>query len=334
MHQLKKLLNRAKLAMGPVILSLLALALGLSLTTLASAQVRTNNIALGVMPTIQTVTLKEGQSSTYEVTVSNDGKTALEVEMHAIPYSMTADYSSNVFDAPSTRTQITDWVFFQEEDRSFILEANEQRQIVFTVNVPVNAPEGSQYAAVAARGKIASASAEGVMAHYQIASLFMAEIEGSVQRGGEVVNRQFGGWYKEPTITTSLAIRNTGNTHFFVNNSLTVKNVFGGKEIAHIGENAPKVVFNDYDREFELEWEAPGSIGFYYLTQNSDFLGQLHSEQRLAVVLPVWVIVIAAAVVLVLLLLLILLIRKIVRAKTRRRTSPPRSGAIKRKISK
>jgi hypothetical protein len=282
--------------------------IGLGFAAPVSAVGESPQIALSVSPTMQDVALVAGQTGNYEMTVFNDGVVPMNITMSAVPYAMNADYSENVFDAPSTRTQISQWVRFTDGDSQFRLDGGERKLVHFTVSVPLNAAAGGQYAAITALGQL-EGGGSGLAASYQIASLFLSEIDGTTVRGGEVVEREFGGWYDSSDVATRLSVRNTGNTHFFVVNRLIVEGFFGGDELARV-ENSPSVIFGDDARDFELNWASDSPVGLYYLTQESDFLGETYSERRLALILPLWVIVLFVAVIAVLIALIIVKIKK------------------------
>jgi hypothetical protein len=325
MKKIYNILGKAKLGVAAAVLAGVSM---LWLSGLAgAAELQQPQLALGMMPTMQDVTLAAGESKDYEVTVVNDGTTALNIEMSAVPYTMKEDYSSNIFDAPSTRTQISQWVAFNAGEDKFRLEGSEQKIVHFTIDVPTNAPAGGQYAAITARGQIDGESS-GVNATYQIASLFLSEIDGTTVRGGEITNREYGGWYASPDVVTKLTVRNTGNTHFFVTNRLIVENVFGGGEVARV-EGPSNIVFGEDERDFEVTWTSEQPIGFYYLIQESDFLGESHVERRLVVILPIWVIILCVLVLIAIIALIIASVkrRKKAKAKTSTKAAAPAEEA-------
>jgi hypothetical protein len=312
MRNLKVIFNKAKLMTLVVVLAVVGIVAAPVAPVKALPQ---PELALSLSPTLADLKLTAGTAVAGEVLVVNDGLVPLNIEVAALPYTINDDYSQNVFDAPSTRTQIADWITFADGDSHFRLEGSERKTVHFTITVPTSAPSGGQYAAISAHGTVDGAG--GVMATYQIASLLLTEVEGDTTRSGEVANRNFGGWSGSSQITTHLTVQNTGNTHFFVTNRLIITNWLGGAEAARV-ETDPKLVFGDDSRDFEIDWTADKPVGVYWLTQESEFLGDTHSLRRLLIILPIWFIIAS-------LLTLALLIFSFIKLRKKLHRRPPKS---------
>jgi hypothetical protein len=269
---------------------------GWALTSPRAGAADTPALAISMSPTSQEITLNPGQTQDFTATVINDGRQDFTVRLQSQPYSVKNNYTANDFDAQTTFTQITDWITFKDEDREFTLAAGTRRQVSFTVTTPQSVPAGGQYAAISAQASLADTGGGGVMSVYQISSLVLATVDGDTVSDGKVLDHQWQAWYQTSDITTSLTVRNAGNTHFYATNRLIVEGLFGG-EIAR-QEIDSKLVFREDSRVFNLNWTSPKPIGIYKLTHESEFLGETVRESKWIVVLPIWallVIIVALA---------------------------------------
>lgn len=273
-------------------------------------------IAITLSPTSQRLELEPGKITTGELTVMNDGTVDVIIRVYATPYQVTSDYTDNDFESETKWTQITRWITFGPENESELvldMPASARETVQFTVDVPRSVPFGGQYAAIMAE-TMGDGTGSGVKAIHRVASLVYSEVAGETIKKGEVVERDWQGWYKESTIKTGLTFKNSGNIDFTVDNTLTVKSFLSDKVIC---EEKPKTItmLPDTDREIELNCDTGKTVGLYRITQLSEYLGEATEETRIVLIMPVYILLLIIVALIALIVVIILLIRKMSRRK-------------------
>jgi hypothetical protein len=298
-NQLRNWLIKLHHALAPTCLVTVVCAvviMNFSILTPSYAQdaLSTPKATLSMLPAMQSINIVPGQTSDYMVKISNDGDSPFNIQMLALPYAVNDDYSGGTFDDTAPYSQVAEWVAFAAEDESFRLEVGGNREIRFQINTPENAQAGGQYAAIVAKATLDNQdSALNVV--YQVVSLIFAEVDGDKTRSGEIISREYQNWYMDGNIQTNLTIKNTGNTSLSVNNRLLIHSLLG-RELASV-DLGDSLIVRDDERTFNLNWESAWPMGLYYITQESVFLGETVSYQKLVLILPVWAIILLVAVI-------------------------------------
>lgn len=271
-----------------------------------------SNISLSVLPAQQRLTLEPGETKTAEITIVNSGGVEYEAKVYATPYTVSDDYTSNIFEGEELiYSQIHRWITFDgnESTDTFTLEPGERKTVEFTINVPESVPAGGQYAGIMAE-IVPPPDATGVVAVRRVASLLYTNIDGETINKGEITGRTLQSFYSNQDIETSLTVKNLGNTDFAVETRLKITGLFGG-EVDEIVEPT-KILLPDTSRKFDLNWHSESPIGIYRLTQQVKFLDSTVEETRIIIVMPMWFIL------LVVIAIMVLIIVIIIRARNRR----------------
>ena len=274
------------------------------------------SVSISVSPGQQRLVLEPGETKTAEIIVINSGNFEYEAKVYAATYSVTPDYTSNIFESEETvRSQIYRWITFEGESSKMItLEPGARQAVEFTISVPGNVPAGGQYAGIMAE-VVPPADETGVITVRRIASLLYANINGDTIDKGEVTDRIWSSFYSNKDIETSLIVKNLGNTDFAVENRLQIAGIFGD-QIDEVIEPT-KIILPDTSRTFELNWQSNSSIGIYRLTQQSKFLDQTITETKLIFVMPAWFIVLILIVIIIIIAMIVVCIKKRKNRKTR-----------------
>ena len=300
-----------------ILAAVAVLSLGLAGVVSAVGSNSEPTISISVLPAQQRLALEPGETKAAEVTVVNSGNTPYEVKVYATPYTVSEDYTSNVFEGDTLPfSQIWRWILFDGEESTdlFVLEPGTRKNIEFTIDVPKSVPAGGQYAGIMA--EIAPpADATGIVSIRRVASLLYTNINGETIDKGEVTDRIWQSFHSDRDIKTSLTVENLGNTDFTVENRLLVTGLFGNKidEVVELS----KTILPETSRSFELNWQSKSPVGIYRLTQQSKFLDQTITKTKLIFIMPVWFMVLALV---VLVIVIIVIIHIIKRNKHRRRS--------------
>ena len=280
-----------------------------------------DKIAITMSPTKQRLELEPGKTITSEVVVMNDGTLGSQIRVYATPYQVQPDYSANNFETDNQWTQITRWITFGPENQTELilnLPASARETVQFTVKVPTSVPFGGQYAAIMAE-TMKNDTGSGVQAIHRVASLVYSEVAGNTIKQGDVISRDWRGWYQESTITTSLMLKNSGNVDFAADNTLIIKDLISGKVICEEKPNAATLL-PETERKIELNCDVAAAVGLYNVTQQSSFFDQIIEETRVVLVMPIYIIVLILVVIAVLVTLLIIMIKNKLRKRKGRTT--------------
>jgi hypothetical protein len=273
-------------------------------------------IAITLSPTSQRIELKPGKITAGEFTVMNDGTIDTSIRVYAAPYQVTPDYATNDFENNTKWTQISRWITFGPENLAELIldmPASTRETIQFSVNVPASVPFGGQYAAIMAE-TVGGNTGSGVKAVHRVASLIYSEVAGDTLKKGEVIKRDWQGWYKSSIIKTGLTLKNSGNIDFTVSNTLAVKSFFSDKVMC---EEKPKTItmLPDTEREVDLSCDTGKTVGLYRVAQRSEYLGEISEATRTVFVMPLYILILLVVAIAALILLLAVLLKRISRKK-------------------
>lgn len=221
------------------------------------------------------------------------------VKVYTSAYSMkNATYEPLYEGAESYRNTIKDWVTFPD-GTDYVVPANGELDIRFTVQVPQSALGGSQYCAILVElvkeptpATNTSDSPVIISATGRVALPVYADIDGpEVVQGGEITSWTAPSLYFSPPIKTEFGIKNTGNVRFPVDYDFAVTDVFRGDDIIY-SEKASKMVFPDTERIIFHEWSGAPYLGLFNITETISFLGKTEHYSRVVLVVPLWLVVI------------------------------------------
>ena len=228
-----------------------------------------------------------------------EGKFMYRIEV--APYNVEgADYEADL-STQSARSQIVDWIKIEEP--AGVLEANETKEIRYTITVPENAAGGGQYAAILVGSDEKNAmSGDGVNIKniYQMASVIYARVNGETKRGGEISLNKIPGFITSSPMEVSVELTNDGNIHETAKIQLSVKNFLNGS-VVYPGEGddgvIEEVIMPETTRVAARDINEMPALGVFEVTQTVDYLGEHSSVTQLVVACPIWFMVMVGIVV-------------------------------------
>ncbi|MCL2094565.1 hypothetical protein FWH13_00355 [Candidatus Saccharibacteria bacterium] len=264
---------------------------------------------IGLSPLRERLDLSVGGTSTGTFTVYNGSDHTQHYRIEINPFSIVDGGTTNNWTDQTPRNQIVRWTTLSEDD--FTIESGGQKEITFTIQVPQDAPGGSQHASffiysVPERGE----GSTGINETGGIRFILQGSIrDGRSREEGHLISQHFPRWQGSGSLTARAHVDNTGNLDFTATQSLEVKNLMGNTIWNSVPANQD--VLAESERVMTHSWPET-AFGIYRVSYNVHFLGEDHIRSHLVFLFPVWVIVLV-------ILFLVAIILTIVHAVIKRR---------------
>lgn len=296
-----------RLIISPIILVIAAIFLLCPHTAYA-------NTTYTVSPMYQNMLLLPGQTETGSFRVSNPAANDSEIEYELIikPFSYNENNEA-VLESKDDYSQIVNWVTLTKT--SGTVAPNESDTIIFTIDVPDDAPTGGQYFAIIVHPVVEEVA--GTMnSVIEIAHLVYTEVAGTTSFDGEIGDIELPSFVISGNIAGNATVTNQGNVHSYAKQTLQVFPLFSNEEY-FTNEETPDEVFvmPETSRYMSFEWEQTPPIGIFHLVYTVEFAGLTKQISKYVFVCPLWFLIILI-IFLVLLIAWFVLGRKIKSKKT------------------
>lgn len=254
------------------------------------------NRTFTVMPMNQYLTLEAGRVYEGEITVANpaDAERDFYYAVSVAPYSVVDAYNTADLATVSNWSEMVNWV--EIENPTGVIKANQTAKIHYRIQVPLDAPAGGQYAAIAVRSnEPATAGSEmGVQNVLELASVIYAEIAGETNHAGWIAENTIPGFVASGTPMVNTLLINNGNVHEMATVTIRVRNLLTGQTVfPHEGESDEfhELVMPAASRYVTRELDELPALGIYEVTQNVAYLGETSYNTVVMVICPIWFIV-------------------------------------------
>lgn len=259
-----------------------------------------------ISPAVARPNLKAGQDHSAKITVINNGSVDYTFIAYARPFSAQGEAYQADFETINEYTEAFSWIKFEKS--SYELKAGENITVPYTIEVPEDARGGGHYAVIFAETQ--PKQEESVARKKRVGSLVYATVDGSFTEKGSVEEFTSQKWFKNGPITSSLRIRNEGNTHFDTKTDITYSNIFGK---AVYNDKQDRIVLPGTIRKFTTEWQKPPLFGVFKVSGNVSYLDKTETlPSSYILIMPLWLM---AALAVGLLTIIVLVV---VRSKKRR----------------
>lgn len=232
------------------------------------------------------LTVAPGSSKTGKINVENISNKSINVKayLNDWAYNKEGKGTKDFFPPASTKFSCAEWIYFYPEE--FKLDPYETRNISYTVNAPP-ASKGGYYAVLFFESLLGEAKTEegvGVNIAGRIASLFYVDVEGTVNRSGQIKNLSLSRPDDDKPLRISFAFKNTGNADIAAKGTFNIINNKG--EIFGRGQIPDIYAFVDDEFETETEWAGKLNEGIYDFVMTLDIGSEtpLVEEERIEVI--------------------------------------------------
>ena len=251
-----------------------------------------------VSPPYQKVILTPGQTYKNALVVSNASGSTMDLKYSVDVGSFSQhsneeskdDYGSVDHVSVSSYNQITNWIKIEKESGS--IAPGDKTEIVYTIDVPEDAPAGGQYATIlvvdeSSAGAPDDANIE-IDQKFQFASIIYAEEAGKTRQEGVISENTVPGFLLNGPITTSSMVKNNGNVHTDAEYTLQVWPLFSNEEIC-TNEEEPEtsLILPETERYHAQSCELP-SVGIFKVKQVVKIFGETSTVERTVIVCPLW----------------------------------------------
>lgn len=248
-----------------------------------------------ISPPNQSIIINAGEKYNGSFTISNSTTNFYDFDYKIIakPFYVNENYDI-YYDNPNNMNQIVNWISLDNDSGS--LKSGETREIHYTIDVPEDAPAGGQYAAIVVSSKMSETNnpdnnETGTQLRESIgmAYIIYAEISGTTERHGEVLNADLPSFLLSGNITGASSIKNTGNVHGTAKYILQVFPLFSNEEV-YTNEESPleSTILPDRTLYNELAWEDTPAVGIFNVIYTVEFEGVTTQVSKLVIVCPIW----------------------------------------------
>lgn len=268
----------------------------------------------------------EEKDNGYWFKVTNNGKTPMNFEVYASPYSYTYSEEDDEyrlgFSNQSNYTQITRWITFKDADGNYVqttrFQAEPEGSVVvhFRITTPSSIPAGGQYAVLFAHTLSATTDSSGIKTEASPGFVVYGHskgetvIEGSVsnsiinqtiEKDGEIVNM----------INASSKVKNEGNVDFMAQGTLKVEGIFGRTYYETPSSSARISVIPETELAVSDVWEETPYFGLFKATWTVTAAGKTEEPiTKMILILPAPVLIIMILLLTIIIIWIIILTRK------------------------
>lgn len=289
---------------------------------------------LTLSPPIRELTIKEGETVTKTIKVTNPTDKLITVYPEVMDFRAKGDSGEPAFYSASDETSkfsLSKWITFTQPELA--LTPQQVVDFKYAISVPNTVEPGGHYGVVffATKPEKPSADSSSVTLNSMVGSLLLVKVPGDITENASLENfsaNQFIYLSGNPTFDT--LVRNLGNIHFKPEGEIMIKNMLGGDSGKLTVNSQGGNVLPDSARKFENVWnDGKLHLGLYtakvHLTYGDS--GKTLDGSLTFLIIPWWILIIKI-VVLILIIALItwLIIRRRRKKKAARNISPPQAS--------
>lgn len=259
---------------------LLSLA-SLSLARAAPAQAEDESIA--VTPAKKYYEFEVGSSVKDYITIINPGSQAFTFKVTTAPFSVNGDAYETDFLTIRKNTDFHEWVTFNKT--SYTIQPGESIEVAYTVSIPSNATPGGHYGVLFAETQLPSDTKETTALKRQsrVGAVVYATVKGDYTSGGQFKEIRIPGLQFKSPLRSELSLENTGVSHFAVDTTFAVSDIFGNRKIT---DEKQYDMLPQTSRKIPLKWDKSPGFGLYQITVHAKFLDQETSKTSYVLMAP------------------------------------------------
>ena len=262
-------------------------------------------VGFTVSPMSQKIIISPGETYKASMTVANPATNDYNIKYKVEPGPFYVDDDNNVvFEAKGDSDMMKDWITF-DSGQTGELVPNEHGEVMFTINVPDDAPAGGQYVTLIVTADEASSDSDGdgdgggnndgdgrsamLNQVMRISHLIYAEVTGNTIRQGKILEANVPSFLLSGDITGSAVIKNAGNVHGDANFTMQVYPLFSGEEI-YTNEEEPEehTILPGQTRYEEIAWKQTPAIGIFNVVFTVEFEGVTAQVSKMVIKCPIW----------------------------------------------
>ena len=288
-----------------VIFALMAVLGGLFFgLNMVSAEEEKNETVMTISPPNQDIVLVPGETFNGSIQVSNSAYSPSDLKYSVTIGSLglgrdengAADYEDIDIDTVTSYNQIMDWIKIGKEKGT--VKPNETDVVPFTIEVPMDAPAGGQYATIIVQNDTSSEQNVGgnqttggslsVQEVVRFAAGIYAEVAGETRKEGAILENSIPAFNLSSPLMASSTVRNDGNVHTKAKYTLQVWPLFSDEEICTNEEEATESsIMPETERVHIEECNLP-AIGIFRAKQTVEIFGEKSEMEKTILMCPLW----------------------------------------------
>ncbi|MBQ3294767.1 hypothetical protein IJG98_03550 [Candidatus Saccharibacteria bacterium] len=247
-------------------------------------------------PASQRMTLDPGAHYDGTVTITNTGTTDIGYSVSVSPYQVDEKYSP-VFTRENTYTQISRWITLEETTGS--IGAGQVQVLNYVIDVPYDAPGGSQYAAIFVTTTDVVGAQETVRADASAGVVVLARVNGETRETGEITSVSVPSFILSPPLTATVRATNTGNVDEDVRTTIEVRNSLTGA-VLYDNSADPDVntLLPDTERTMTFVVNDIPRLGVLSFSITNEYVDDAQIKTATVIVCPLWFIAIIVLIIL------------------------------------
>ena len=248
-----------------------------------------------VSPTVQRMTLDPGAHYNGVINVTNTGTATLDYHLTVSPYQVDDKYSP-IYNKENQHTQIRHWISFSEDRGS--IQAGEVALVSYSIDVPLDAPGGSQYAVIFVETDDVVNAGSNVRANAGTGMVVMAKINGDTREEGKILSTSIPMFILNPPATATVRATNTGNVDEDVRTVIEVKNSLTGA-VLYDNSADPDVntLLPDTERTMTFVINDIPRLGILSFSITNEYINDAEIKTATVIVCPLWFIAIIVLIV-------------------------------------
>ena len=283
--------------------------------------------SISISPVSEVFSLSSNSTYDGKLTVRNDGKNDMEVEVYAAPYSYVYSEEDDAyrlgFSKENNFTQITRWITFKDIGGSWSKKANytidpgKSIDVAYKISTPDNIPAGGQYAVIFAHTLSSTTNSSGIKTEASPGMIIYGRsTEGEAVQSAEIsamgIERKVNEESGNENFYASAKVKNTGNVDFNAVGTLKVDPIIGGGsyKTGDEGGSARVSVIPDSELVVYDEWKDSPSFGIYKATWTVTAGDDTQTVEKIVFVNPLPLIIITILVLTGLTIWIIMVVRK------------------------
>lgn len=259
------------------------------------------NTSMFVSPMLQELLLTPGEQYQGTILISNGDKALsdLEYSIGVGSYGWNHsdddkdDYGGIDVDTKTQYNMIMDWIELEKD--SGIVQPNTQEKVLFTINVPENAPAGAQYASFLVTNKTkddeennSDGDSVQIKSETRLASAIIANIAGTTTEKGAILENSFPSFLLNGHLEASSMVRNDGNMFTKPEYILQVWPLGSDEEICTNEEKPGTELVLPETQRFHMESCELPSLGIFRAKQTVRIFGEESILEKTIIVCPIW----------------------------------------------
>ncbi len=277
-----------------------------------------SSTTITLSPMSEKVILTPGEKHQGVLKISNPNASTddLEYSVSIESFSQTKneengdDYGNVDTETITEYNQIMEWITIDKE--SGVVAPNETDTLSYTINVPVDAPAGGQYATIIVTDESDHSTGGdnvNIASIPRVASIIYAEVAGETKNTGEITENNIPSFLLNNTLEATSVVKNTGNVHTNASYIFQVWPLFSDEEICTNEENPAESLIMPETERYHTETCSLPLVGIFRAKQTVTIFGETSIVEKMVIVCPIWLLFIILAVIAAIIIWIVMRIR-------------------------